>query len=89
MICSQQRVVLTKHHPSPTSNAEIMQPYYFVSWVTSEKKGREDEIQDAACRCERLHGTLATLPTGNDTKAKEIVSSKPVCVLGNLGCFAV
>ena len=36
--CSQQRVRVTKFHLSPTSNAEIIQPYFLVAVVTSEKE---------------------------------------------------
>jgi hypothetical protein len=44
---SQQRFLSTKIHLYPTSNAEIIQPYFFVSCVTS-KKERADEKEDTA-----------------------------------------
>jgi hypothetical protein len=85
VICSQQRVVLTKLYQSQTSNSKIIQLYLHVSWVTSEiESGKTRDKMRARCAKRLLRYPRETTQMRN-----KLLVPRLFFVLGNLGCCAV
>jgi len=59
-----------------------LQPYFLIVCVTSEKD-REDETEEMSFP----QPSQAHLPSGNDTKLKDVTSCKPVFILRKRFCW--